>query len=553
MKVTTGWVSPPQAIGGLDHLGTQAPCILIYSQLLPGITNVTDRARYYSFYPWLIWSFDQRYPEATADDFVEFYRRADCLLTLIAERHARMTDNNPERHGAAMVGRNQLLPALDGLQGEGRLRLSDYTASDSPTRYFKNQLGGLKQYYAGTLSDLKLIDASAKPWVKYTIEHGEPLANAFDTTVLAERFWEAVERDEVGLADLDELDAFCPCRLAESGDECAKLTDLYFDRQGQYEQEGIQRRHSLGVLLHLADSLAALGDDYDLNEWVFRASTYTATLPGNQPWLIPEALQQTVGWWAIYQRNDMLSVSFQAILALALKELQPQDWSKKQHFQSVEEFATAFSRNADLVSPLNELGGHTFGGLVEVLKGDAPDLKNWEHDLHEIQLAYDLPFSWGRGDEPSSILLQAIRVLVLLVLRDKPQQAPYGTLAITADDLRDYPINLVSFRDRVARWNDMPLEDFVADLVAWCMNTHLRVALRKLRQTGRSSFHFRPSEQGIEAVGYIPPPSPTTPRFRQATQILRDIGALSRSDIAVPGSATVLSESGKQLLEAASV
>ena len=61
MKVETAWVSPPQAIGGLDHLGTQAPCVLIYSQLLPGITNVTDRARYYSFYPWLIWSFDQRY------------------------------------------------------------------------------------------------------------------------------------------------------------------------------------------------------------------------------------------------------------------------------------------------------------------------------------------------------------------------------------------------------------------------------------------------------------------------------------------------------------
>jgi len=53
-------VKPPTAIGGLDHLGTQAPCVLIYSQLLPGITNVTDRARYYSLYPWLVWSFEQR-------------------------------------------------------------------------------------------------------------------------------------------------------------------------------------------------------------------------------------------------------------------------------------------------------------------------------------------------------------------------------------------------------------------------------------------------------------------------------------------------------------
>jgi len=384
LKVETAWVAPPQAIGGLDHLGTQAPCILIYSQLLPGITNVTDRARYYSFYPWLIWSFDQRYPEATAENFVEFYRRADCLLTLIAERHARTTDNNHERHGAAMVGRNQLLPALDRLQGEGRLRLSDYTASDSPTRYFKNQLGGLRQYYAGTLSDLKLIDASAKPWIKYTIEHGEPLAKAYDSSVPSNRFWEVVEGDEVTLADLDALNAFCPCRLAESGEECVKLTDLYFDRLGEYGQEGIQRQHSLGVLLHLTDSLADLGDDYDLNEWVFRASTYTARLPGNCPWAIPEVLRPTIGWWAIYQRNDMLSVSCQSILALALKELQPQEWSQKHHFQSIEEFAAAFAGNEALVKPLKQFGAKTFGDLMKLLSSDAPDLEDWEHDLHEI-------------------------------------------------------------------------------------------------------------------------------------------------------------------------
>lgn len=552
MKVSTGWVSPPQAIGGLDHLGTQAPCILIYSQLLPGITNVTDRARYYSFYPWLIWSFDQRYPTATAENFVEFYRRADCLLTLIAERHSRTTDNNNERHGAAMVGRNQLLPALDRLQADSRLQLSEYTASDSATRYFKNQLGGLKQYYAGTLSDLKLIDASAKPWVKYTIEHGEPLARSFDATVPSDLFWEVVEGDEVTLADLDALDAFCPCRLAGSGQECVKLTDLYFDRLGEYGQEGIQRQHSLGVLLHLADSLVALGDDYDLNEWVFRASTYTATLPGNRPWAIPEVLRPTLGWWAIYQRNDMLSVSCQAILALALKELQPQEWSKKQHFESVEEFAASFSGNAELVKPLENFGAKTFGDLWKLLRSDAPDLEDWEHDLHEIQLAYDLPSSWDRSDGASEILLTAIRILVLLALRDDPEQAPYGTLAITNDALRDYPINLVSFRERVSKWHDMPLKNFVADLVAWCMNTHLRVALRKLRQTSRSSFHLRPSEQGLELVGDVPPPARTTPRFRQAIQILRDIGALNRAD-AAPDSQTVLSAGGRELLEASSV
>lgn len=51
MEIVTAWVKPPIQIRGLDHLGVQAPCINIYGRLLPGITNVTDRARYYSFYP----------------------------------------------------------------------------------------------------------------------------------------------------------------------------------------------------------------------------------------------------------------------------------------------------------------------------------------------------------------------------------------------------------------------------------------------------------------------------------------------------------------------
>src|ERR1039457_2867848 len=62
LRIDTDWLLPPRSINGLDHLGSQAPCVLIYSQLLPGITNVTDRARYYSFYPWVTWSLDKRYP-----------------------------------------------------------------------------------------------------------------------------------------------------------------------------------------------------------------------------------------------------------------------------------------------------------------------------------------------------------------------------------------------------------------------------------------------------------------------------------------------------------
>ena len=59
--VLTDWVSPAKAITGRDHLAVQAVSEHLYTGLLPGITNVTDRARCYSFYPWFVWAFDSRY------------------------------------------------------------------------------------------------------------------------------------------------------------------------------------------------------------------------------------------------------------------------------------------------------------------------------------------------------------------------------------------------------------------------------------------------------------------------------------------------------------
>lgn len=548
MKIETNWVSPPLAIGGLDHLGTQAPCVLIYAQLLPGITNVTDRARYYSFYPWLIWSFDQRYPKDEAK-FVEFFRRADCLFTLISEWHARVTDHDNERHGVAMVGRVQLLQALDRLEAGEVLKLSEYTAQDSPHRYFKNQMGGLGQYYAGTLNDLKLMDASAKPWFKYTKEYGVPLAKHVNSTTLADQFWRVIESDDVTLDHLDALGVYCACRLPESVAECNVLTDLYFDRNNAYDQEGVQRRRSLGLILNLTHSLA---DGHDLTESIFRACTYSGALPGKKPWTVPDSIQPTLACWAIYQRNDLLSVACQTMLALALRELEPQEAVNKITYGSVESFAEAFSNSPTVALVAQKLNADLFGSFLDRLADTAPPIDAWESEEHEIQVARRMMGSWSHGDDAQTLIELSVTVLALLACRDDPAQPPYGGVAMPPEALTDYPINLASFRARVATWRTMKFPTFIADLVMWCLNTHLRVALRKLRQTGRSTFHLRPSERGLEVVGEIPPPANTTPRFRQAVQIMRDIGALTR-DQSKPNRQTILSVTGKELLEEASV
>lgn len=70
MASVTAWVKSAPAVTGQDHLGTIAPAESIYGVQLPGITNVTARVRYYSFYPWLFRELEARKPNINADDFV---------------------------------------------------------------------------------------------------------------------------------------------------------------------------------------------------------------------------------------------------------------------------------------------------------------------------------------------------------------------------------------------------------------------------------------------------------------------------------------------------
>lgn len=548
MKIETAWVEPPSSIGGLDHLGAQAPCVLIYGQLLPGITNVTDRARYYSFYPWVIWSINKRFPDDLDEaSFVERFRRADCLFTLVAEHHARCTDQASERHGAAMVGRQKLVGAVQRMVGGETVSLRTFTADDSDQRYFLNRMGGLSQYYAGTLADLGILSGAKKPWFQFTKQVGKPLAEAFNASVPSDAFWGVLELGEVTASDLEELHAFCPCHLRSSGsNERRQLVDIYFDRQGAYDEEGTQRKRSLALIQRLIENLSP-GNEF--SEFVFRAAVYGSSLPDSSPWAVPADLVSTRDNWAVYVRNDLLSVAAQTIFALALNKLAPQTADDLYVFDTVESFAEGFKGGNEVVAFVDNVGCATFGVWLTEMEAALPAISEWSSNEHEMWLADSLVSSWARAGD-AELLDRAMRVVSILAIRDDLSRAPYEGLAITPEALHDYPINLYTFRRKVATWRGMSLDEVVYDLVAWCMNTHLRVSLRKLHRTSRATFRFRPSERGLELTdGDIPAPSRTTPRFRQAFQILVDIGAVVRND----DGQTLLSVEGKQLMEAVSV
>jgi len=65
----------------------QNSSVAVYQTLLPGVSNVTLRMRYYGLYAWLCCIYAKRIGDTNPETWKRFIRRAEALYALIAYRH----------------------------------------------------------------------------------------------------------------------------------------------------------------------------------------------------------------------------------------------------------------------------------------------------------------------------------------------------------------------------------------------------------------------------------------------------------------------------------
>jgi hypothetical protein len=525
--ISTAWVKPAPAVTGQDHLGTQAPCVSIFTDLLPGITNVTSRARYYSFYPWLLWSYERRYAGGDTEHLQATLRRAECLFALIGARHGLALEEHADLHGAAMVGREVLVPALEELGPVDYLLLSTHaTLDDGGARYFLNPLGGLGQYYFGPLRDSGVLGGETRTrQVKFTPERGAPLAVAFDTGSDGDAFFSLLERDRCTLADLDALSSFCPCGLKSNAVEQGALLEFFFDRTGAQAAEAHPRRMTLGLLLDLVRNGQRLEDTSFESE--FRAAVYAGSFADGSPWIVPDSMRSVRRAWGVYQRNELVSIVAQTLFWAALETAISSSRTTATDSAAVASLLTTSPKYTAVELPHRE----EFRALVERARVELPPLSHWSHPAHEMQAAWSmLDASRARPAETTSALESAARVLLALVARGT-EGDPYAGCSFDAGYFDRYPINLRSVLARAtSSWSGMTLEDVLHQFTVWTIETHFRVAMQKLAASPpRDTFKVRPFEGELRVVD-APGPSFTIPRIQRAIGMLQDLDLVATDD-----------------------
>lgn len=540
-EALVAWVKPPEPIRGMDHLGVQAPCVSIYTYLLPGITNVTDRARYYSFHPWVLWSFERRYTDHSLDSFRRVLRRAECLFALAAIRHSRVIgDGNERRHGARMVGRQELerIP-----EDATEIVLEDYAGLDGSRRYFKNTLGGLRQYYFGSLRDMQILDHSphgATHPPGYDRGRGRMLAEAFARGVPEDTFFRLLEASAITWADLDGLAAFCPCAMQQSKAEYELLVQLFFARISEFQVGGGDvRRASLGLLLDLAGRNAQL-DGYTF-DGLLRGAAYTGSLQDGSSWEVHDAFKRAQRGWGVYQRNELLSLAAQGVFAAVLQAIvHDQRGVIRNSAEGGAIGARLAGTSFDLTRPLVD--------VVKQAQTELPELRQWLDERHELQRAWSLQ-ELGRELADGTLqtaMTTSLEILIALLARGVDED-PYADIERDPESFDARGIHLSSLREGWrTHWSRMTIGDWVQWLsVEWGINRHLRVALRKLRGDKSDTFRIRPLEGELRVVE-APPPIFTAPRLRNCEQILLDLGLV---DVVAEG-ALRLTQRGRLELEA---
>jgi len=511
---TTAWVGRPVRRTGLDNLGTQQPCVLIYSYLLPGITNVTDRAIYYGFYPWFIRAFVNRYADADGNRFRAELRKADCLLTLIAQRHGAITpDVDGGRHGGACPGTQKLGPAVQELSPRQSLSLSRFAdRSDSNAdRYFKNSLGGLGQYYLGALRDeMGVLNGDARMGIQFIHEIADPIADDFASKEEEALFFKSLEANKVSLSDLDDLVAFCPCSLADGGrpNAQARLIELIFGDSRLDQPKSRRRRNALGLLLSYLDECGGSPTSDPIQS--FLTACYGASLDGTSAWVLPHDYEVVRRSWALYVRNEMLSLAWLGLFKASLDCL-----------DGLPKPISSVAQAADWLLTQDEFSYRPqldFDELIAEESDNLPVLNVSGDREHEVQVWIALT------KQPISPVLLAIGLLRKLIARHGTGKGVYNEVEVSKEALSGYPLNLDTLSDQVRRWSGLSPQAWMRSLLIETLSAHHRVAIRKLGQSGEDTLMFRTGEGGLFVDRLIDRIPETQPRLRQTLQIIRDLG-----------------------------
>ena len=510
----------------------------MYSGLLPGITNVTDRARYFSFYPWVLHQFAiDDDTQRTKQDWRGWIRRLDFCFACCCVAHELLSDTAGKQTAAAAVGGDMARRMFKGVDPDAMIDLAGPTRVDRRGQickgaYFQTREGGFGQYYKSQIKALGLLQEDSKnknPDLTLTTWCGLPMARALDAQPAFEELLRLARSGEASVARMAALGEYVNLAAIEPGGEEQRLLrglfleDLDEDQtRGQDVGERRWRQKSLLLILcYLREAGEVEGTLVNSCRWAF----LQGELPDGQPWEIPEVLARTARTWAVYQINDQMNYVLECLLWVTLRIMEEGGHSLESVVTGMVHQSMAALPALDDAPALPSLGGTVEQWLDHHRRDNGGTPGEATEELFNNLWAAD------KADHDQQMAGRAVRLLARLA----DEASCLGSPLIAAPPkvmnrvLKQREITIGTFLAWTQASKQQHLEAFLSHLMQdWIIFRHLRVATGKLANQGDFTFKFI-QQQGELAISSnkLPEPTLTNPRLKQAANILTDLGYMA--------------------------
>lgn len=493
-------------IRGLDPLGLQITSEATYSILLPGLTNVTNRIRYYGFNCWLLEEYAVRVGNVDPESQQDFIRRAELLVAILVRYSDRSAINIPGSEFA-----DKLIEQNNGSSyrlDEG----ADTRPNANAGTYWKARLGALGQYYAGALRALGLVGTSAhheKIVVRTARQDGqltgEELAAEFAHDIPADvqdLFLSSVQSGRLRPTDIKTLAAhFNLSRLRLSSAEQAAYLRMLTGADYPALQSAEPTYHRLTSLRLLLSYIQQHQPQYS---WVsFLIDNYTTQGTG------PDELTRR-GWY-YYQLNEYWQFASSSVLEAILRRLEAVPGG----YTYLPDFLAQFTQ--------------------EVLEQLAPDLPpqstldDFFAAIHQAGLGeedfVDECFTAQTNQAPLQQAAAAFGLLGSIYQRNLPHLPQLREYAQPLGLLREG--NFLAYAELLTQHRDWPLEQFIQHFIYRdVIVRHQYVAMRKMGGGHQSTLKFEIEGEWVRCLDTIQARF-STPRLNILLQMAIDLGLLN--------------------------
>jgi hypothetical protein len=517
-KIEPFWAEFSSAAGGRDPLAIQNSSVVIYTKMVIGITNVTNRIRYNGFFCWIFDTILQNIDKKNSlQEQIRYSRRAELLLAyLMVKNFEGVTGVS----GSSYAGKNldTIINLKNGADWESK-------KEDGPGLYWKFKLGVFGQYYSGVVRDLNLINhpiAQLNLNIYTLTEKGKELATAFQDNIPQEErilFWNSVYSGSIQESDLANLKSFALHIIPEGSNEHKFYETAILAADNRKAEPTFNRRETIKLMLaHLSNQgegvenlvSSFLRENYQLHqkESVLKKDAATA--------------------WYLFEINEIIHVAFEHFHASFL--------------YYIENHPTILDQKIDALvnETLNAFELEDSFDRLESIKELAEQIKKEEEDIY---VAYDEMEKHFRTREFGTCLKFAVKTILHLEVNSNAQIKQLEEFAAAPENNFNrigYAMDLIE--ELVNTKRELSVQEYVKAIIIKAINLHTFSSYSKTRIGQRLVHNYMIEDHFVWRLRETFP-NRTTPRLQNVIQYIMDIGWLNRE-----GKVFTITEAGTRIV-----